>query len=178
MPPTPDSHPSPAPGLTGRILAALNHPLRIQILEALVRQPASASTLSEAFGMPLSNVSYHLCKVLADDLDLVVVVERHTRRGAQERVFAPRPACFVALLLTRIADAAGGDAEGGAASLHAPIAVDDEGRREIEAAVGEFARRVRAVEDRCEGTDAAGLEELLVGTAAFAAVPTSSREDG
>ena len=172
----PDNLATPAPGLTARILAALNHPLRIQILESQVRKPASASTLAEAFRMPLSNVSYHLCKVLADDLDLVTVVERHTRRGAQERVFAPKPACFVALLLTRIADVAGGAADAGTASLHAPIAVDDEGRREIEAAVDEFARRVKAVEDRCEGADPAELEQLLVGTAAFEAVPASAGE--
>jgi hypothetical protein len=172
MPSPPDSDAGPDPGLTGRILAALNHPLRIRILEALVREPASASTLAEDFRLPLSNVSYHLCKVLADDLDLVEVVERHARRGAQERVFAPRPACFVAMLLTRIADAAAGVAGEGAASLHAPIAVDGEGRHEIEAAVAEFARRVQAVEDRCEGANPAELERLLVGTAAFEAFPT------
>ena len=48
-----------------RVLAAMSHPLRRRLLDALsLDGPATASTLAEATGQAVGNISHHL-KVLA-----------------------------------------------------------------------------------------------------------------
>lgn len=156
--------------LTARILSALNHPIRIRILEALARRQSSAPKLSRALRAPLSNVSYHLCRVLFEELSLVTVVERHQRRGTEERVFALKRECFVGLLLLRVASAAEAPT---LASLYASVAVDEDGQREIGAAIVELAETVTTVERRCADSDPRGLRQLVVGTAAIEAASLS-----
>jgi DNA-binding transcriptional ArsR family regulator len=71
-----------------RLVKALAHPLRVQILGVLEERVASPSDLSEQLGAPLGNVSYHV-RTLAD-LGLLKLVRRRTRRGAVEHYYQAR----------------------------------------------------------------------------------------
>src|SRR5919205_2584597 len=66
-----------------RIIKALTHPLRIQILAALDERTASPSELADELKAPLGNVSYHVRQLAA--LGLIKLVKRTPRRGAIER---------------------------------------------------------------------------------------------
>ena len=65
-----------------RIIKALTHPLRIQILSALDERVASPSELADELGAPLGNVSYHVRQLAG--LGLIKLVKRTPRRGAIE----------------------------------------------------------------------------------------------
>ena len=65
-----------------RIIKALTHPLRIQILSALDERTASPSELADELGAPLGNVSYHVRQLAG--LGLIKLVKRTPRRGAIE----------------------------------------------------------------------------------------------
>src|SRR5919107_3380457 len=71
-----------------RLVKALAHPLRVQILSTLEDRVASPSDLAAELGAPLGNVSYHV-RTLAD-LGLVKLVKRRTRRGAVEHYYQAR----------------------------------------------------------------------------------------
>ena len=71
-----------------RLVKALAHPLRVQILSVLEQRVASPSDLAEELGAPLGNVSYHV-RTLAD-LGLLKLVRRRTRRGAVEHYYQAR----------------------------------------------------------------------------------------
>jgi DNA-binding transcriptional ArsR family regulator len=71
-----------------RLVKALAHPLRVQILSTLEDRIASPSDLASELGAPLGNVSYHV-RTLAD-LGLVKLVKRRTRRGAVEHYYQAR----------------------------------------------------------------------------------------
>src|SRR4051794_18196302 len=71
-----------------RLVKALAHPLRVQILSTLEDRIASPSDLATELGAPLGNVSYHV-RTLAD-LGLVKLVKRRTRRGAVEHYYQAR----------------------------------------------------------------------------------------
>ena len=68
-----------------RIIKALTHPLRIQILAALDERTASPSELADELDAPLGNVSYHVRTLT--DLGLLKLVRRRTRRGAVEHYY-------------------------------------------------------------------------------------------
>lgn len=65
-----------------RIIKALTHPLRIQILAALDERTASPSELADELEAPLGNVSYHVRQL--HGLGLIKLVKRTPRRGAIE----------------------------------------------------------------------------------------------
>ena len=65
-----------------RVVKALNHPLRVEILRAIEEDRASPVELSRRLKAPLGVVSYHV-RVLAD-LGLIKLVKRTPRRGAVE----------------------------------------------------------------------------------------------
>ena len=65
-----------------RIIKALTHPLRIQILAALDERTASPSELADELDAPLGNVSYHVRQLAG--LGLIKLVKRTPRRGAIE----------------------------------------------------------------------------------------------
>jgi DNA-binding transcriptional ArsR family regulator len=71
-----------------RLVKALAHPLRVEILSVLEERVASPSDLAEELGAPLGNVSYHV-RTLAD-LGLLKLVRRRTRRGAVEHYYQAR----------------------------------------------------------------------------------------
>ena len=189
-----DGH-HPQSDLATRLLYALNHPIRIRIIESLMREPASPTTLANAFDMPLGNVSYHLCKVLHQHCEVVTLVKRNPRRGAMEKVFALRSKAYVdairwttipepmrsgvrglaldSFLKTAIAALEAESAAPSEDNLYAwrSVAVDGDGRREIGEAMRGLAEKVEAVEDRCAAVDPDQLTQLIVGTAAFEPAP-------
>src|SRR3712207_5985124 len=65
-----------------RVIKALTHPLRIQILRAHEERTASASELADEIGAPLGNVSYHVRQL--HGLGLIKLVKKTPRRGAIE----------------------------------------------------------------------------------------------
>lgn len=69
------------------VLSALNHPIRRSILRAIVDDPRSASSLSREFGRDLGTVSYHLNHVLAQEHEMVELVDAVQKRGALEKFF-------------------------------------------------------------------------------------------
>ena len=73
------------PWIDQRLVKALGHPLRTQILTILNERVASPNELSKETGEPLGNVSYHV-RLLAD-LDCVELVKTEPRRGAVEHYY-------------------------------------------------------------------------------------------
>ena len=73
-----------------RVLHALGHPVRRQILRSLVRRDGSASSISKQLELDLSVVSYHLNQVLAKECGVVEMVAAVERRGALEKRYALR----------------------------------------------------------------------------------------
>src|ERR687886_2662200 len=71
-----------------RLVKALAHPLRVQILTVLEERTASPSDLAEELGAPLGNVSYHVRTLT--ELGLLKLVRRRTRRGAVEHYYRAR----------------------------------------------------------------------------------------
>lgn len=177
MPKTAKNATGPDARLSARLVHALNHPLRIRILERLMHEDSSASRLAEAFGEPVPNVSYHLCRVLFEECALVSVTERHQRRGAEERVFALKREPFLEVVrfsttaLVALESQGADKRQDGLAAWHASVAVDDRGKDEIGRAMEAFASTVKTVGDRCADADAGQLRRLAIGTAAFAGDP-------
>jgi DNA-binding transcriptional ArsR family regulator len=73
-----------------RVLHALSHPVRRQILRELAKGAGSASTVSRALGTELGNVSYHLTQVLAKQCKVVELVDTVPRRGSVEKLYELR----------------------------------------------------------------------------------------
>jgi DNA-binding transcriptional ArsR family regulator len=82
-----DNHKKTLEDPASRLIHALNHPQRRLILKGLMQGPASASTLAELFDIPLTNVSYHLGKVLNKECEALDLVAEIPRRGATETVY-------------------------------------------------------------------------------------------
>lgn len=69
-----------------KLLAALRHPLRRQILREMTpREPISPRELATIFDLPLSNVSYHV-RVLAD-CGAVKLVKTTPVRGSMQHFY-------------------------------------------------------------------------------------------
>lgn len=71
-----------------RLVKALAHPLRVQILRVLQGRVASPSELAEELDARLGNVSYHM-RVL-ERLEVIELVRTKPRRGAVEHYFRAR----------------------------------------------------------------------------------------
>jgi len=152
-----------------RMVKALAHPLRIQILDALQSRTASPRELAAELGAPLGNVSYHVRRLQA--LGVLKLVEEAPRRGVVEHFYRAetRPGiqgeawehtpavmkeAFLETMLARIAAqvnaaaAAGGFDRGGSHVGRLPLALDEEGFAEAAAAVEELSDRLSAIEGR------------------------------
>jgi DNA-binding transcriptional ArsR family regulator len=69
-----------------RLVKALGHPIRIEILDILKVEPSSAARIQRKLeNVSLNLVSHHI-KVLKE-LDCIELVETVTRRGAKERIY-------------------------------------------------------------------------------------------
>jgi DNA-binding transcriptional ArsR family regulator len=134
-----------------RILRALGHPLRRRILRRLADGAGSASSMAAEFDLELTNVSYHLNRVLAGGCEAVELVETVPRRGSIEKVY-------------RLNEDLWTDWE------WFPVTVDSKAWKEIEAAKREFNKRVGAAieESRQRGSGRRGKTvEAIVGVVAL-----------
>ena len=64
---------------------AVSHPLRVQILDALRREPRSPQSLAQELEEPLGNVSYHV--TVLRDLGAVELTGTRQVRGAVEHFY-------------------------------------------------------------------------------------------
>ncbi|GAA1536164.1 helix-turn-helix domain-containing protein [Actinomadura kijaniata] len=73
-------------------VAAVLAPLRRKLL-AKLREPASATQLAAALGLPRQKVNYHLRAL--ESAGLIELVEERRRRGCLERIMRARPGAVV-----------------------------------------------------------------------------------
>jgi DNA-binding transcriptional ArsR family regulator len=81
-------------GIDQRLVKALAHPLRVQILAILNERMASPNELSKELEEGLSQVSYHV-KVLKD-FECIEMVKTEPRRGAVEHYYRATSRAFLA----------------------------------------------------------------------------------
>lgn len=177
-----------------RILRSLSHPVRRRILRSLADHPGSASSLAAEFEMQLSPVSYHLNRVLADDCNVVDLIELIPRRGSVEKLYAlnrkvwesspssggPKQEdtlraltageCFLEAVEALDADTFA--KLKGSAWEWFRVAVDTKGWIEIQKAREEFKKQLEAAVKESEGRGTGRRRKthgIVVGTAAFPA---------
>jgi DNA-binding transcriptional ArsR family regulator len=93
------------------LLIALRHPLRREILRAMIDQePISPREISDELRQPLSNVSYHV-RVLAD-CGAVTLVDTAPVRGSMQHFYSPKIEEPWALAVLGLSEG-NGDAPGG-----------------------------------------------------------------
>ena len=71
--------------INDRVIRALGHPLRVRVLTVLNERVASPREMSEEFGEPLGNVSYHTRMLV--ELGAIELVDTKQRRGAIEHYY-------------------------------------------------------------------------------------------
>ncbi len=76
-----------------RLVQALAHPLRVQILEVLSERVASPNRLSQELGTGLTDVAYHTRALRK--CGCVDLVDTARRRGATEHFYKASPGSFV-----------------------------------------------------------------------------------
>ena len=76
-----------------RLVRALSHPLRIEILELLTDRVASPNWLATQLDASLSHVAYHTRAL--DKCGCLVLVKTAQRRGATEHFYKATPDAFV-----------------------------------------------------------------------------------
>lgn len=191
----------PNDDLADRLMCALATPLRRRMVTSLMREPASAKMLSDEYGMPLGNLSYHLSTVLFDRCRVVKVVARHQRRGAEEKVYGLRSTAFAgavdwpeipasirtgihgvtmsSFLTAAIAAMEAETDKPEVPSIYSmqPVAVDSDGQQEIAAAIEDLRERVRTVAARCAAANPTDLRQMVIGSASFEAAPGPAEEN-
>ena len=151
-----------------RVVKALNHPLRVEILRAIEENRASPVELSRRLDAPLGVVSYHV-RVLAD-LGLIKLVKRTPRRGAVEHHYEAKAPVLLddnvwkalpkaarrarnAPLLEQAGTAVDAAVRSGAFdadSAHltlSTLALDEKGKADLAAELGKVADRVQKIAD-------------------------------
>ena len=151
-----------------RVVKALNHPLRVEILRAIEVNRASPVELSRRLDAPLGVVSYHV-RVLAD-LGLIKLVKRTPRRGAVEHHYEAKAPVLLddnvwkalpkaarrarnAPLLEQAGEAVDKAVRAGAFdadSAHLSLTtgpLDEKGRADLAAELGKVAERVQKIAD-------------------------------
>lgn len=76
-----------------RLVRALSHPLRVEILELLTDRVASPNWLAEELDASLSHVAYHTRAL--DKCGCLALVKTAQRRGATEHFYKATPDAFV-----------------------------------------------------------------------------------
>jgi DNA-binding transcriptional ArsR family regulator len=191
-----------------RIIKALTHPLRIQILAALDERTASPSELADELKAPLGNVSYHVRQLAG--LGLIKLVKRTPRRGAIEHhykavgrpqitddAWAGTPAtvkdAVVGAALGDVgsavtaAAASGGFSRADSHLTRTQVKLDDRGWKDIDKELGAALKRIEKIADDAGkrlakgGADAAQdatLVMMLFGTADEAEAAASAKSNG
>jgi DNA-binding transcriptional ArsR family regulator len=186
-----------------RLVKALAHPLRVQILTTLEDRIASPSDLASELGAPLGNVSYHV-RTLAD-LGLVKLVKRRTRRGAVEHYYQARGRAqvsnrawaqvpgvvkrsMVAVALEQAVDQAGAAAGAGGFDHEESnlsrqvVTLDAEGFSEVSQAIARLHEDVAGIHERSaarleKAGEDAGVQAGLV-TMLFEGAPADAESAG
>ena len=83
-----------------RVIKALGHPLRVEILAILNDRMASPNELSKELEEGLSQVSYHI-KVLKD-FDMIHMVKTEPRRGAVEHYYRASTRVFIPVWVMKL----------------------------------------------------------------------------
>lgn len=165
-----------------RLVRALAHPLRIQILEILCERVASPNVLSEHLKMGLSHVAYHTRAL--NKCGCLVLVETAQRRGATEHFYKAAPDAFLGSRAWRLvprslrASVSGASLQSlfdkAVAALAAgtiddredttltwmPLRLDEEGWAEVTEILGEATERVLAAQTRSSQRLREGAEEI------------------
>lgn len=85
--------PSKEDGIDLRLVRAISHPLRIEILQVLNERDASPNEMVALLRQPLGNIAYHT-RVL-EKCGCVEVVRTEQRRGAVEHYFRAVPRSYI-----------------------------------------------------------------------------------
>jgi DNA-binding transcriptional ArsR family regulator len=176
-----------------RLIRALGHPLRVEILRVLGERSGSPMALSKILGQPLGNVSYHV-SVLAEN-DCIELIETRPARGAVEHIYRAKShaslgsrswqnvpsalredvagASLDAFTTRAIAALEGGafqEREGSGLTWF-PLTVDEQGWKEIRRVLDGVESRFRAIADKSANRldDPAEGIPLIVAVAAFEA---------
>jgi DNA-binding transcriptional ArsR family regulator len=190
-----------------RLVKALAHPLRVQILAVLQDRTASPSVLAEELSAPLGNVSYHV-RILAN-LGLLKLVRKRQRRGAIEHIYQANGRVRVSdrawgqvpgIVKSAMVDATleqvgryveqsatmGGFERPEAHIIRQPMRLDAKGWKELSTAVGELLERANSIEDESRkrlekanhvGELEAGLVMMLFEGAPGGAAPVPAAKD-
>ena len=150
-----------------RLVKALAHPVRVQILSSLEDRVASPSRLAEELDVPLGTVSYHV-RILAG-LSLIELVDQKQRRGAIEHYYRARGPTRIseaawekvptvvkeALVQATLGEvynyideaaAGGGFSRGDSHLVRQPLTLDARGWKEMAEAVQELWERSKKIE--------------------------------
>ena len=171
-----------------RVVKALNHPLRVEILRAIEVDRASPVELSRRLDAPLGVVSYHV-RVLAD-LGLIKLVKRTPRRGAVEHHYEAKAPVLLddnvwkalpkaarrarnAPMLEQAGNAVDKavrsgafDSENAHLTLSA-VALDERGHAELSAELGKVAERVQKIAEAAAKRGSEGAKETTLVLMAF-----------
>jgi len=82
-----------------RLVKALSHPLRVQILEVLTERIASPNWLSERLDASLSHVAYHTRTL--NKCGCLSLIDTAQKRGATEHFYKAPPGSFVSSRIWR-----------------------------------------------------------------------------
>ena len=135
-----------------RLVKALAHPLRVQILAVLQDRTASPSVLADELSAPLGNVSYHV-RILAN-LGLLKLVRKRQRRGAIEHIYQANGR-------VRVSDRAWGQVPGIVKEAIVDASLEQVGRYvEQSAAMGGFERPEAHMSRQPMRLDAKGWKDL------------------
>lgn len=176
-----------------RLVRALAHPLRVQILELLTDHVASPNTIANELETGLSDVAYHTRAL--DRYGALELVDTAQRRGATEHFYKATPGAFVggppwrkvprsvrggisgATLQTfldkAIAALEAGTLDGRDDTVFRwmPLHLDEEGWKEVVAIMEEATKLMLAAhvrsQDRLKEGDGEGAVSTVVGQAAF-----------
>jgi len=176
-----------------RLVRALSHPLRIKILEALTERVASPIRLSDDLDAGLSHVAYHTRAL--DKCGCLELVDTAQRRGATEHFYKASPRSFIGdRIWRRVPRSLLGGVSGATlqsfmdravAALEAgtidgredttlswmPVLLDEQGWKEVTAAMEEIFRKVLAIQDesrkRLAKRKGPGAISAIVGLASF-----------
>jgi DNA-binding transcriptional ArsR family regulator len=188
-----------------RLVRALAHPLRVQILEVLTERVASPTLIASELGTGVSHVAYHTRTL--DRCGCLELVETAQRRGATEHYYKAKPHAFIgdrawrrvprsirggvtAASLQTFMDKAVTALEAGTIDDREdttfswmPVHLDEEGWREVTAILAEAAERVLAAQaaaDRRTAQSSNGRRRIsaVVALANFETGPGRSENGG
>jgi DNA-binding transcriptional ArsR family regulator len=170
-----------------RLVKAMAHPLRVQILGILEQRVASPRELADELEAPLGNVSYHVRTL--SSLGLIKLVKKTPRRGAIEHYYEARgravvtdrawaevpdivKRALVGATLGEVSErvneaAAKGGFDRDDAHLTSPrVIVDEQGFHELSSALNDLFDRVDKIQrestKRLKGDDAGAIEAGVV----------------